>query len=112
MAVARGMPPFSARSSPSEKASICTARLRLVAIFISTARPLAPTWVTFGPMSWRIGLTRSKARLSPPTMMERRPVSSVVTLPETGASSICAPRSATRTASARLAAGLIVLMST
>jgi len=36
----------------------------------------------------------------------------VTTLPETGASSMAAPRSATLAASARLAAGLTVLMST
>ena len=41
-AVSRGMPLFSASSTPSENASICTARLRLIAIFIDSARPLAP----------------------------------------------------------------------
>ena len=42
-AVSRGMPLFSASSTPSLKASICTARLKLVAIFIETAKPLPPT---------------------------------------------------------------------
>ena len=63
-------------------------------------------------MSRRIGDTRSNAAASPPTMTESLPCSSVITLPDTGASSMTAPRSATRSASARLAAGLTVLMST
>ena len=111
-AVSRAMPLFSASSNPSEKARYCTARLRLTAIFMVTARPFAPTWVTFGPMSCKIGLTCSTASASPPTMIERLPCSSVNGLPETGASSICAPVSATRAASARLALGLTVLIST
>jgi len=45
-------------------------------------------------------------------MIDRRPSSSVLTLPETGASSICAPRSRTSPARLREAAGLTVLMST
>ncbi len=40
-----------ASSTPSEKASICTARLRLTAIFMERATPLSPTYVTFGPIS-------------------------------------------------------------
>src|SRR5438445_560378 len=42
-AVSRGIPPFSASATPSLKASICTARLRFVAIFMSTAWPFPPT---------------------------------------------------------------------
>src|SRR5690348_9918350 len=42
-AVSREMPLFSASSTPSEKASICTARLRFVAIFMTSASPLSPT---------------------------------------------------------------------
>jgi len=42
-ATSREMPLFSAKSTPSENASICTARLRLVAIFITSASPLSPT---------------------------------------------------------------------
>src|SRR5512146_920340 len=42
-AVSRAMPLFSASSTPSEKHIICTARLRLVAIFMHRARPLSPT---------------------------------------------------------------------
>src|SRR5439155_1009490 len=95
-AVSRGIPPFSASATPSLKASICTARLRFVAIFMSTAWPFPPTSFTVGPMSWRMGLTRSKAARSPPTMIDNFPSSSVLTLPETAASNMCAPR---RTAS-------------
>src|ERR1700692_3948224 len=40
-APSRAMPLFSASNTPSEKASICTARLRLMAIFIESARPLS-----------------------------------------------------------------------
>src|SRR5579859_375109 len=42
-ATSRAMPLFSASSTPSENASICTARLRLIAIFIDRANPLSPT---------------------------------------------------------------------
>src|SRR5437870_4693542 len=42
-ATSRLMPAFSAISTPSLNASIWVARLRFVAIFIVTARPLAPT---------------------------------------------------------------------
>ena len=111
-ASSRDIPPFSASRTPSLKASICTARLRLVAIFMSTAWPLPPTYVTVGPMSRRIGTTRSKASLSPPTITESFPCSRVITLPDTGASSMTAPHSATRSARPRLAPGLTVLMST
>ena len=83
-----------------------------MATFMSTAWPWPPTCVTVGPMSRRIGATRSKVASSPPTMTESRPCSSEITLPETGPSSISAPRASTRSASARLAAGLTVLMST
>src|ERR687889_666802 len=58
------------------------------------------------------GSTRSKTSRSPPTMTESLPSSRVTTLPETGASSMAAPRSATRPASSWLALGLAVLMST
>jgi len=42
-ATSRLIPLFSARRTPSLKASIWTARLRFVAIFMVTARPLSPT---------------------------------------------------------------------
>src|ERR1700722_4220018 len=42
-ATSRAIPLFSASSTPSEKASICTAKLRLIAIFIESASPLSPT---------------------------------------------------------------------
>src|SRR5579864_178376 len=42
-ATSRATPLFSASSTPSENASICTARLRLIAIFIESASPLSPT---------------------------------------------------------------------
>src|SRR4029079_3558890 len=42
-AVSRAMPLFSASSKPSLNASICTARLKLVAIFIDAAKPWLPT---------------------------------------------------------------------
>ena len=69
-AISRSMPPFSAISSPSESATICTCRLRLIAIFSSTAWPLSPTRVTTGPMSRRIGSTAANASSSPPTISE------------------------------------------
>src|SRR5580692_6557101 len=42
-ATSRAIPLFSASSTPSENASICTARLRLMAIFMDSASPLSPT---------------------------------------------------------------------
>src|SRR6267143_4349251 len=59
-AVSRAIPLFSASKTPSENASICTARLRFIAIFMESARPLSPTYVTLGPMSSRSGFTFSK----------------------------------------------------
>ncbi len=44
-AISRAMPAFSASRTASANASICTARPRLVAIFIVLARPSGPTWV-------------------------------------------------------------------
>src|ERR1700685_1526766 len=107
----RAMPLFSASSTPSLKANICTARLRLMAIFIDSARPLSPTWVTFGPMSCKSGFTFSNVSLRPPTITDSLPSCSVITLPETGESTMSAPSSRTFVANVRLALGLIVLMS-
>src|SRR5579862_1683205 len=110
-ATSRLMPLFSASSTPSEKASICTARLRLVAIFIERAKPLSPTCVTFGPMSSSRGLILSKVSFLPPTITDNFPSCRVITLPDTGESTMSAPRARTFSASARLTAGLTVLMS-
>ena len=55
-ATSREIPLFSASSTPSLNASICTAKLRLWAIFRDSALPLSPTCVTLGPRSSRIGL--------------------------------------------------------
>src|SRR3989442_9252956 len=111
-AVSRAIPLFSASRTPSENASIWTARLRLMAIFMDSARPFPPTWVTLGPMSSSSGLTRSKVARFPPTITDSLPCSSVTTLPDTGASTMSAPFSRTWAATARLTAGLTVLMST
>ncbi len=53
----------------------------------------------------------SKAALSPPTMTEALPCTSVTGLPEIGASSIASPSRANAAATARLSSGEIVLMS-
>src|SRR5580698_3239156 len=42
-ATSRLIPLFSASNTPSQKANICTAKFRLVAIFMESARPLSPT---------------------------------------------------------------------
>ena len=60
-ATSRLIPLFSASKTPSQNAIICTARLRFVAIFIESAKPLSPTYVTFGPMSSRIQSTSAKS---------------------------------------------------
>src|SRR5271165_566594 len=110
-ATSRAMPLFSASSTPSENANICTARLRLMAIFMDNASPLSPTKLTFGPMSSSSGLMWSKVSFRPPTITDNFPSCRVITLPETGASTMSAPTARTFAASARLTAGLTVLMS-
>src|SRR3984893_7204012 len=111
-ATSRAIPLFSASSTPSLNASICTARLKLVPIFITSARPLSPTYVTFGPMSSSKGFTFSKVSLRPPTITESFPSFSVITLPDTGASTMSPPFSRIFPAISRLNAGLTVLIST
>src|SRR6267143_4661164 len=108
-AISRAIPLFSASSTPSQNASICTARLRFVPIFITSARPLSPTCVTFGPMSCSTGFTFSKASFRPPTITESFPSFSVITLPGTGESTMSPPFSRTLAATSRLYAGLTVL---
>ena len=110
-ATVRSTPPRSASSTPSLKASICTARLRLMASLRSRAWPASGTKVTVVPSWRRIGSTRSNASAGPPAMMAKLPASTAGTLPETGAASIAAPSEATCSASARLVCGLTVLMS-
>src|SRR5437899_482097 len=111
-AVSRAMPLFSANSTPSQNASICTARLKFTPIFITSASPLSPTCVTLGPMSCSSGFTFSNVSLRPPTITESFPSCSVITLPDTGESTRSPPFSLTLAASSRLNAGLTVLMST
>ena len=82
-----------------------------MAIFIESARPLSPTCVTLGPMSSSSGLTLSNVSRRPPTITDSFPSCSVITLPETGESTMSAPFSRTLAASARLTVGLTVLMS-
>ena len=84
----------------------------MTAIFIVTAAPCPPTWITFGPIASSTGRARSTASSSPPTMSDALPWSTVIEVPETGESSICAPAAATASASARVFAGLAVDMST
>src|SRR5713226_842938 len=111
-AVSRAIPLFSASNTPSQNASICTARLRFVPIFITSARPLSPTCVTFGPMSNNSDFTFSNVSFRPPTITESFPSCSVITLPETGESSMSPPFSLTVAATSLLYAGLTVLIST
>src|ERR1700687_2394544 len=111
-AISRAIPLFSASSTPSQNASICTARLRFVPIFITSAKPLSPTYVTFCPMSCSNGFTFSNVSLRPPTITDNFPSCSVITLPETGESTMSPPFSRTLAAISRLYAGLTVLIST
>ena len=83
----------------------------MTASFTCRAWPLSPTRVTFGPIASSTGLIRAYASSLPPIMIASWPCSRVVRLPETGASTIIAPASATRAASRRLASGEIVDMS-
>src|SRR5439155_15689350 len=95
------MPARSASSSPSAKASICTARLMLIASFSTSPCPFWPTCVG-SPSSRRNGSTRAYACSSPPTMIVSVPACTWGTLPDTGASSNDAPHARTRSASSRL----------
>src|SRR5260221_1126075 len=72
-ATSRAIPLFSARKTPSENASICTAKLKLHAILITRARPLSPTYVTLGPTSCSRPAMRSKVSFRPPTITESFP---------------------------------------
>jgi hypothetical protein len=67
--------------------------------------------VTFGPISSRSGFTFSNVSRRPPTITESFPSCNVITLPETGESTMSAPFSRIFAANARLTLGLIVLMS-
>ena len=111
-ASSRAMPLFSASRTPSLNASIWTAKERLIAIFIVTAVPFSPTWNTFGAIASSTGLARSSTSRPPPTISEAFPCSTVTDVPDTGASSMSAPAARTCSASARVFAGLAVLMST
>ena len=76
------MPLFSASSTPSLNASICTASERLIAIFIVTAEPFSARCGTpSGPIASRIGFTRSNASSSPPTISDALPCSTVIDVP-------------------------------
>ena len=110
-AVSRSTPPRSASATPSQNPITCTTRARLIATFICSAWPFSPTRRTFGPIALNTGSARSNAACDPPAKIASSPASSVATLPETGASSISAPASATRSAIPALACGAIVLMS-
>src|SRR6266576_3960420 len=111
-AVSLLIPLFSASSTPSQNASICTAKLKFTPIFMTSACPFSPTCVTFGPMSSSSGFTFSKVALRPPAITESLPSCKVITLPETGASNRSPPFSRTFSASSRLNAGPTVLIST
>ena len=65
---------------------------RFTASFIVTAWPLAPMYVTLGPMARSTGSMRSNAASSPPIMSDALPCCTVTGLPESGASSIARPR--------------------
>src|SRR5215469_2796713 len=111
-AVSLLIPLFSASRTPSQNASICTARLKFTPIFITSACPFSPTCVTFGPMSCSSDFTFSNVSLRPPAITESLPSCKVITLPETGESTRSPPFSRTFSAISRLNAGLTVLRST
>ena len=78
----RSTPPRSAIRTPSLNASICTARLMLMASLSSSAWPTSPpTNVTLLPSWSRIGSTRRNASDCPPAMIARLPLSAAGTLP-------------------------------
>ena len=84
---------------------------RLMATFMVTASPSGPMGVIDAPMERRKGRTRSSAAASPPTKNASLPCSTVTALPDTGASRKAPPAAATSAPSARVTAGLTVLMS-
>src|SRR5918994_1376391 len=108
---ARSTPAFSTSATPSAKAVTDTTSARLIATLVRIACPFGPIYVTLGPIALRTGSTWSNAARSPPTMTDICPAASVAGLPETGQSRKTAPVARTRSASATLASGAIVLMS-
>ena len=99
-AASRGsMPPRSASSSPSLKASVWTARLMLIASLSSSPWPLlADAGHALAELAQQRLDAPRRPLGSPPTMIVSVPVSAWGTLPETGASSIWAPIDRTRSA--------------
>src|SRR5512139_2365249 len=63
--------------------------------------PWPPTWTMLLPSTSNSGRTFSKIGASPPTMMESVPSFAPVSPPDTGASSMCTPRSASAAAMRR-----------
>src|SRR5215207_5012000 len=104
-------PAFSTSATPSARAVTETTSARLMATFVRIAWPFGPMYVTLGPMACSSSATWSKAARSPPTITDISPAASVAGLPETGQSRNDAPVARTRSASATLASGAIVLMS-
>src|SRR5215207_4860604 len=105
------IPAFSTSARPSARAVTETTSARLMATFVRIAWPFGPMYVTFGPMACSTSATWSKASRSPPTITDISPAASVAGLPDTGQSRNDAPVARTRSASATLASGAIVLIS-
>ena len=69
-------------------------------------------WTMFLPIFWNTGSTRSNTSALPPTMIESAASIAPRSPPDTGASSISAPRASSAAAISRVATGEIELMST
>ncbi|MNT38711.1 hypothetical protein D3C72_1749180 [compost metagenome] len=85
---------------------------RLFSAFMACALPTSPTGVMDVPMADSAGRTRSSVAAGPPNMMDSSPVRARGTPPDTGASTICPPASATAWASRWVWAGTPELIST
>ena len=84
---------------------------QVVAIFIDQRQAVVADMGNLGADVEQQRFNLSKVSFLPPTMTENLPSCRVMTLPETGASTMSAPFSRTLAARARLTVGLTVLMS-
>ena len=75
------------------------------------AKASGPALETEG-LAVRYGRTRSSVAVSPPTWIDATPCSTDTVLPETGASSMTAPRAAIASPRSRVTSGPTVLIST
>ena len=108
---AGSIPARRATTTASAVATRHAADVTLLTSFMAWPVPGPPTWKIFFPRRARIGRARSRSAASPPTMIDSVASTAPRTPPETGASSIAAPRACTSLASRRVLDGSAVVIS-